>query len=211
MFDDEELHDLIGAIYEAAFASEHWGPILRRIKAATGSHHGQIYFGNPHASVQELAGNPCGLLCFEHDDLSLEDFVSVLQKCQDPTVQPPYAGFFDSAPLYRTTVGCDYLSIAAYKKTDFYHQVGTVIGFIHFVACVTERKNGQVDSFSFFRANEAASYGQNELKLLDIFVPHIRRALSLHRELQLVEVPGHGAANLDRCLEQRGCSDQPSR
>jgi DNA-binding CsgD family transcriptional regulator len=198
MFDDEELHDLIGGIYEAASSSEYWGPVVRRIKAATGSYHGQIFFGNPYASVEELAGNPLGLLSFEHDDLSLTDFVHVLQKCQDPTAQPPYAGFFETAPLCRTVYGSDYLSLSAYKKTDFYHQLGKLIGFIHVIACVTARKNGQVDSISFYRANETASYELNELRLLDILVPHIRRSLSLHRELQFVDTQ---AAALQRSID----------
>ena len=66
--DDEDIHDLIGVIYEAASAPERWGDIVRKIRLATHSHFGMLWLGNPNCSVEEFAANQGNFLAFEHAD-----------------------------------------------------------------------------------------------------------------------------------------------
>ena len=183
--DDEEVRDLIGAIYEAASAPERWGDIVRKIRLATHSHFGMLWLGNPNCSVEEFAANQGNFLAFEHENFSsLSDFEGFVLRRQDPSLTEPYAQLAHRVPLRRAVVGHEFVPIDEFKKTEFYHQVAAPAGNVHLLGSIMSRRNGRIDAITFYRPDKAWNYGPEELRLIDVFIPHIRRSLSLYKELQ---------------------------
>ena len=183
--DDEDIHDLIGVIYEAASAPERWGDIVRKIRLATHSHFGMLWLGNPNCSVEEFAANQGNFLAFEHENFSsLSDFEGFVLRRQDPSLTEPYAQLAHRVPLRRAVVGHEFVPIDEFKKTEFYHQVAAPAGNVHLLGSIMSRRNGRIDAITFYRPDKAWNYGPAELRLIDVFIPHIRRSLSLYKELQ---------------------------
>ena len=72
--DDEEVRDLIGAIYEAASAPEQWGAIVRKIKMATRSHFGMLWFGIQTPLLKSLRSIKVTFSPSSTQNFSLSDF-----------------------------------------------------------------------------------------------------------------------------------------
>jgi DNA-binding CsgD family transcriptional regulator len=187
MMTDEGIHELIGAIYEAASAPEQWPCIVRRLSAATESKIGQLWFGNGYSTVEEFAARRSCFLAFECTDLSLVDFQDFVGRNLDPSVTYPYGQLSHLYPLSRTVIGNDFIPIDDYRKSDHFFQMGKPLGFVHSIASIVSRQYGGETSISFYRAEEAPGYAERERLLLDVFVPHIRRALGLYRKLNSID------------------------
>ena len=184
---NEDIHSLIGAIYEAASAPEQWPCIIRRLSAATESSIGQLWFGNGYSTVEEFAARRSGFLAFECADLSLVDFQDFVRRNLDPSVTYPYGQLSHLYPLCRTIIGDDFIPITDYRKSDHYQQMGRPLGFVHPIASIISRQDAEETSISFYRTDEAPSYGEKERLLLDVFAPHIRRSLGLYRKLKSID------------------------
>ena len=186
--DDKQIRDVIGAIYEAASAPERWGGIVRNIRLATHSRFGMLWFGNPNCSVEEFAANQGDFLAFEHADLSLSDFEDFVLRSQDPSLTEPYAEIAHRVPLGRAVVGHELVPIDEFRKTEFYHQVAGPAGNVHLLGAIMARRNGRIDAITFYRPDQARNYGREEQRLMDVFIPHIRRSLNLYNKLQKADV-----------------------
>ena len=181
--DDDDIHDLIGAIYEAACAPEKWGPIIRKVREVTESKMGMLWLGNPNISVEEFSTNQGDFLAYEHADLSLADFQEFVRTCQDPSVTEPYAEIAHRVPLGRAVVGHEYVPIDEFKKSEFYHRVAQPVGTVHQLGSIMARRSGRIDTVVFYRESEAPNYDRSDQRLLATLVPHFGRALNLSKRL----------------------------
>ena len=180
---DDDVHDLIGEIYEAATAPQQWGAIIHKIRRATHSRHGMLWLGNPNVSVEEFSAHPGDFLAFEHSDLSLADFQEFVRTCQAPSVTEPYAQVARRVPLGQVVIGSQFVPIDQYKRSEFYHQVSRPLGVVHQLGSIMARRNGRIDAVSFYRPVEAPNYEPRDERLLAALLPHIVRALNLHKRL----------------------------
>ena len=183
---NEDIHALIGDIYEAASAPQQWGPVVQRIKVSTNSNFGKLWFVSPRYNALEFATSPGDFLAFEHPELSLSDFGDLVRSFPDPTsFTEPYAEVVHKVPPGRVMNGHELVPIDEFRRSEWFHLLGKPFGMVHTIGVIMEQQKGRADALTLFRADDAPNYGRHEQRLLNVLLPHIRRSLSLSGQLGL--------------------------
>ena len=186
--DDEGIYDVIGAIYEAASAPELRGPVIRRMKLATSSNFGKLWFGSPNYNALEFATSCDDFLAFEHSEISLSDLGDLVRACPDPSsFTEPYAVSvrLKRVPLCQVMNGHELVPIDEFRKSEWFHLLGKPFGMVHTIGAIMEPQNDRIGGLTFYRADHEPNYGRDEQRLLSIFLPHVRRSLNLYGRLQV--------------------------
>jgi PAS domain S-box-containing protein len=183
--DNDGIQDLIGAIYEAPVEPEQWTYVVRRLKSETRSHFAHLWMGSIHAKAKDFLASPDQYLAFEHDRLSFSEVAACGRSLQDPSVTDPVISKQSEIPVGRAFLGCEIVPDSEYKRSNYYQEFARKVDAFKVLASLMIREGGSIDTISFFRPETHSPYTKREKKLLDVFIPHITRALDLQNRLHV--------------------------
>ena len=186
--DDDRIHELIGIIYDAALDPRHWTTVVDQLKSATKSHQGHLWSGTIHDDVRTLLSERDQYLAFEHDGFSFDEFKAVSDRIgPDARLTDPHLDRAHQAPEGKASLGRELVPLDDLRASDYYNEFGRRFDNFHMLGSVMIRNKKAVSALGFFRSERDALYGDNEKRLLDLFLPHIRRSLNLSGHLQLTD------------------------
>jgi DNA-binding CsgD family transcriptional regulator len=165
---DDQLLELIAAVYDAALESERWPEALRRIGASMAGSSGILAVHPMSGGVQwaMIAGlDPASLPTYA-DDFSSADTNPYFQMCQRVALGEPIPAENISAPV-------------AVEQTEFYRTILAPQRLHYSVVLTLLRDESRVAAAAFLRSAIAGPFGQEELALLRALAPHLQRALKL--------------------------------
>ncbi len=183
-----ELVKLVGEIYESAGDRTRWPTFLASFRQATGAAAVHILiddFTNRTALVTEWIG---------HDP----KFISLYQEyyaSRDVWVRgrPP--------PTGQTVLGQRLIADEELTKTEFYADFLRPQGNFHVVAgCIFREQTTAVD-IAALRPKRRGPFGEEEEGLLRALMPHLQRAVQIHRRLAAAQLTSSALAeSMDRLL-----------
>lgn len=188
--DDAVVWRLVGAIYDAAGGAAPWTAVLETVcdlLGATGAH----------------------LLHFDHRQLQTS--VAVAART-DPDALDAYGRHFHRLDPWGTrvkpgafaaetvVVGASLVSFENVRRSEFYAGLGRRYGISRSLIGVIEAPSANRSAIiSVNRGDAAEEFDGEAARLIGALVPHLRRALALHRRLAVVRAENDGlAAALDR-------------
>ena len=182
--DDDAIHDLIGTIYDAALAPAKWAIVVNRLKMATRSHHAHLWLGNIHDKISNFVLERNKYLAFEDGGLSIEDLSKIGKSMEDASITDPHLQHMDRVRLGKAQLGCEIVPLDEFERSAFYNEFGKQVGMCQVLASIVSRRDDSVDAITFFRSVKDAPFTVNDVRLLDIFIPHIRRSMQFDMKLQ---------------------------
>lgn len=114
--------------------------------------------------------------------------------CQLPIESfPPYANYYGAIdPWFRSGTnrvagmvasGSSFCPPSAFRETEFYNDFLRKYDFFYQCGVTLENSNGNRTVLSLLRTNRQPDFLDSDIRLLIDLVPHLRRALSLHRKM----------------------------
>jgi len=189
--DDETIHELIGTIYEAPVEPRHWELVVRRLRVATGSCEGHLYRHTIQDNVGTYTSTSLNLhRAFDHERLSISDFHRIGNRVHDPSIADPHLQRFHPSMAGEAFFDCELVSIDEYKRSAFYNEFARPLDCLHGLIVVMMHEEGPLYHLAFHRSESDPSYEDEDKRLLNLFVPHIRRSLNLHNMLQAARAQG---------------------
>ena len=185
--DDSRIHDLVGNIYDAALDARLWTQVVDQLKAATKSRHGHLWSGNVHDDVQKLMSERNRYLAFEDDYFSFSEFKAATVQLEGSGILDPHLNRQHQAPEGRANLGRDLVPLRELQASDYYNEFGRHFGIFQMLGSVMIRNQEAISALGFFRSEQDALYSDTEKRLLDTLLPHVRRSLNLHGQLQMQE------------------------
>ena len=168
------IDDLVGAIYDAAVDPTLWQPALVRVSDALSA---------------------IGTLYLSYDLQRPERSVAVLGRL-DPDLtrsylirhsrSSPWAKMRQVMPVGQVVSVDAYVPAAQLIRTEFYHDILRPQRILHCGAACLARDAQRFVGFSIFRAAEAGPTEDQELRLLSVLAPHIKRATQINQRLGTV-------------------------
>jgi DNA-binding CsgD family transcriptional regulator len=170
--EDEQVHGLIDAVYAAALEPERWPSFLSAYaRAVDGTWTGFHYFN----SDGSIAGTR---LFVNSDPEALADYDRYYGKVNAFRIYGR-ARIRDDVPQ----LGDQMCPMNLLRRTEYYsdfvhkHDVTQVMGG------TALRDNGVLVRLSTFRSERQASFGRSEIAATTALLPHLQRAMQLHRRL----------------------------
>jgi len=182
--DDETIHDLIGTIYEAPLDPRQWGLVANRLKGVTKSHHAHVGEVTVHDNVRAFLSSRDRYLAFENDKLTFSEIAAIAEGLQDPFVTHPGLLRHNQCPEGKAFLVREVLPLDELKRSPFYNEFGAKIGIFEMLMAFFICRAGVFHAISLMRSERDPLYDDNEVRLLNVFVPHIRRSLELHGRLR---------------------------
>ena len=183
--DDDRIHGLIGTIYDAALDPGRWVDVIGKLKAITKSRHGHLWCGSIHDDMQTLLSEPNHYFAFDNDDYSFAAFKDVSDQLHGSPIREPHLEHVPRIPEGRASLGRETVPLAVMKASDYYNEFGRHFALFQMLGAVMIRNKEDVSAIGLYRSEQDALYTEKEKKLLDLFLPHIRRSLNLFGRLQL--------------------------
>jgi len=188
MYSERTALDLISAIYDAAGDPQLWPPCL-----------------------EKLADTVSGL-CATLLSVDVECQRGSLQASArvDPADQKTYDEYYGAVdhwllraqPLLKTgfvltsELYCPGVELA---RTEFYNDFLRNLNIFHNLGGVIFHEKSLVCAITSYRSKAAGVFGDDEISLLQLLMPHLQRAIQLHRRIVGLETRSQAAADaLDR-------------
>jgi DNA-binding CsgD family transcriptional regulator/PAS domain-containing protein len=196
---EDGLVRLVGQIYESAGDRTQWPAFLASFRAATRA-------AAVHIAIDDHA----------NDKGVVTEFLG-----HDPRFLSMYAEYYSSRdvwvrgrprlPTGETVLGQRLIRDEDLAKTEFYGDFLRPQGQFHVVAgCIFRERTTAVD-IAALRSKRQGAFGAQEEGLLRALMPHLQRAVQIHRRLAAAEVTGRSLAEaMDRLpygvilLDERG-------
>lgn len=189
MYSSDAVHELIRHIYLAGVDASRWPAFLDLFTRTIDSPSGFLSFIDTRhggASTSIAVGLSNETLRLYRDRYAAMD---------------PFAhGTAALGPLRPGFIGLsqDLISEQELEKTDFYQEFGRDHGFIGGIICVLYAGENSLSSVLGANRRPGRLFGEPEVELLKILLPHFRTALQIQRELELTSQAGQAAlATLD--------------
>jgi DNA-binding CsgD family transcriptional regulator/PAS domain-containing protein len=182
--DENGIQELIGAIYEAPLEPQQWTYVVKRLKSETRSRFAHSWTGTVSDTVGDYIDSPDHYLAFEHDRLSFSEVAACGRNIQASSLQDPHLRRAGQAPIGRAFLMSDLVPTDELKRSAYYHEFGRNVDACHGLNSIIIREGGFIHTVTFFRPETNSPYTKRDKKLLDVFIPHIARALDLQNRLQ---------------------------
>lgn len=186
--DDRELLALIDLAYDAATGADAWPALLQGLARAVGCDVAGL-------NVQDLKGGPARL---QH------------QIGADPSWTARYETYFAPRNIF-LAARPDLIFSGAIRngeaivpdqqamRTEYFNDFLRPLGILHAVGMVPFKTGRVASLLSLMRRIGAPSFAESDFSLLARFMPHLQRAISIHRRLETVDLARTAAADaLDR-------------
>lgn len=166
---DDDLHDLIDAIYDLVFEPGLTQTVLRRMCALTDSEIGVLAF---HTDTG-----------VERDELFRVDpyWRSVFYAFQH---QNPYLQRRDLAAAGTAVLGAQLVPDDEVRRLDIYHQAFRPAGAVHLLGVVFANEPGVFGEISLWRPEAREHHGPRELEIANVLARHLRRAFKIACHVQ---------------------------
>lgn len=182
------LSELIGQIYEAAIEPAKWEAFLKRAAELFGSHTANIHF----------------------QDTSSLAVASVLN--MDPVFMDAYRDHFGAMnPFMKRTdvqqegrayVRRELIDTESLVRTEFYNDWARPQGFHDFVCGTMVRRGPMAGNITFWRRATADPCDEQEIRTLQLLMPHLVRAMQIHRKLAGLERKCEALCNATEAMHQ---------
>ena len=182
--DDDRIHQLIGVIYDAALDPQHWVEVVGELKAITKSRHGHLWCGGVHDDMQALTSEPHQYLAFDNDSFPFAAFKSLSDQLDGSPIREPHLQHATRVPEGKASLGRDIVPPNELKSSDYYNEFACHFGLFQMLGAVMMRNREAVSAIGLFRSEQDPLYSEKEQRLLDLFLPHVRRSLNLFGRLQ---------------------------
>jgi DNA-binding CsgD family transcriptional regulator len=166
-----ELSELIGCIYDAASDQTLWGVFLERLGRKTNSLAASMIMHNSQRA-EYTASSSWG---FEASDLQ-----SYQERYGALDVWAPEAYLKPSGYICASETLC---SLPALERSEFYNDFFRQLSIKHGMFGLVANQAGALAAVSVFRDPHAGQFLGSQLKILELLVPHIQRAFSIHFKL----------------------------
>ena len=185
---DRELLALIDLAYDAATQPDAWPALLEGLARAVGCDVAGL-------NVQDLRGGPA----------SVQHQIGV-----DPHWTSRYETYFAPRNIF-LAARPDLTFSGAIRngeaivpdrqamRTEYFNDFLRPLGILHAIGMVPFRTDRVASLLSIMRRIGAPSFADSDFSLLERFMPHLQRAISIHRRLEAVDLARTAAADaLDR-------------
>ena len=108
----------------------------------------------------------------------------------DPWARAPAVRRFSSGSV---AVGEQLVTNAEMKRTSFYHEFGRHHDVVRCITGTIEITEGRVSVLSVNRSEKSRAFGPEQTALLSALMPHLQRALQIHRRLAASEALADGS------------------
>lgn len=182
MRSERELSDLIGAIYEAAVDSTSWLGVLDRVGDAAG-----------HASVALVTTEDFDTVVdawlVRQDPACLE---ARLEGYSRPDSNRALRAFMELPPL-RVVSRRGFLTDREFEADPCFQTVLLAQGLYHANIATLYRVGPLLSAFGVYRPRRFGDFESDETARLERIVPHLARALRIHRHLAADRIDRHRA------------------
>ena len=186
--DDRALLTLIDLAYDAATHADAWPALLEGLARGVSCDAAGL-------NVQDLGGGPARL---QH------------QIGADPSWTERYETYFAPRNIF-LAARPDLIFSGAVRngeaivpdrqamRTEYFNDFLRPLGILHAIGMVPFRTGRIASLLSLMRRIGAPSFAESDFSLLERFMPHLQRAISIHRRLEAVDLARTAAADaLDR-------------
>jgi PAS domain-containing protein len=170
---ERELTDCVGTIYEAAASNDDWLQAGERIRRLLEARRGALFLEDKRGGLRNVLAAPDpGEAAYAAHFGSLNPYAA--RAARD----------FAAARVHHVgtaKVGAELVPDEIFLRSEYYfdfarryerrHMVGGVLG------------TSQVVPMGFFRGDDADPFGEREVRLLEVLLPHVQRALELRARL----------------------------
>jgi DNA-binding CsgD family transcriptional regulator len=166
-----ELSELIGCIYDAASDQRLWPVFLERLGRMTHSLATTMMMHNARRA-EYFASSSWG---FDARDMQLyQDRYGALDVWASEAYSKPTGHVCASETL---------CSLAALERSEFYNDLMRRLSVKHAMFGLVANQAGALATVSLFRDPHAGEFLEPQLKILELLVPHVQRAFSIHFNL----------------------------
>lgn len=191
--DETVLLDLVGRIYEAAAELDRWPGFMEAFGRVVDASGVVLWLHDFADGSANFDGSGNSLACFTGFD---------------PEAVASYAAHYSHVNVWaqnedKLCSGSVVTSAMLYPdadlvRTEYYNDWLKPQGLFHALGGVVVKKETLAVKFSALRSSRRGMYSENELALYRLLMPHLQRAVSLHRHLAHTRLPGQAAvASLD--------------
>ncbi len=175
MISERILSELIGLIYQAAVDPKEWTVFLNRGSQIFQAHCATIHF-------QDTASSTCGFnVALNMDRRDVERYVEHFAALN------PYMKRIDVQEEGRAYVRNELLDTASLVQSEFYNDWAEPQNLFDFVAGTMFRRGPVAGNVTFWRSESAEACGKKETYALQLLLPHLVRAIQIHRRIGGVE------------------------
>jgi DNA-binding CsgD family transcriptional regulator/PAS domain-containing protein len=173
--DQQQLSDLISAVYDAAIEASLWESAIERIAGFVGGSGGGLFckdVGVPHASIPYRTG-----------------FQTPLPVALFQQIYPAAEGHF-LGDLEQPIATTDLMSFGELAESELYRQWAEPQGLVDFLSAVVDRTTISAAIFGVFRHERNGVVDDQARRQMRLIAPHIRRAVLIGRmfEFKAAEV-----------------------
>jgi DNA-binding CsgD family transcriptional regulator/PAS domain-containing protein len=180
--------DLVGRVYEASADVRQWPAFLEAFAEATGSA-GTVIWLHDFADASAVMGTSgVSFACdvgFEPGRLD--------RYAEHFTFTNPWMKSIDALPEGGTANSSDVYPDSQLRRTEFYGDWLKPQGLAHALGGPVLKRGTVVSMFSFLREEHRGPFGAEEDALLEVLMPHLRRACLLHQRLARFRAERAGA------------------
>lgn len=170
--------DLVGKVYEAAAESQRWPLFLAAFAKATGSEGTVLWLHNLTDSSARMHGADISFAC---DVGFAPGFIA--SYAQHYTRLNPWVRSFDALPEGSTAHSSAIYPDTHLRRSEYYADWLRPQGLAYALGGPILKRGNVVSMFSFLRAEGRGSYSEVEVRLMQLLMPHLRRACLLHQRL----------------------------
>jgi len=187
----DDVHDLIGAIYDAALDPSLWPDVVGRAGRFVGGQVASIFSKSPIAGGGHV-------LCQSGIDphycrLYFEKYVKL-----DPATTGQYF-----AEIGQPIAVSDLMAQDDLRETRFYQEWAAPQGMVDFISAVIDKSATTAALFGVFRYEGDGLFDDEARARMRLIAPHIRRAVLVGR---LIDVKSSEAAHFAGVLDRMPCS-----
>jgi DNA-binding CsgD family transcriptional regulator/PAS domain-containing protein len=172
-YDNQQLSDLIGDIYDAVLDQSLWPDILRRSASFVGGSGAALFSKDAAAQLGDV-----------HHDIGIDPFYKQLYYDKYLTLDPATTGHI-FAELEEPMATGDFMSYDEFLETRFYKEWVRPQGLVDFVTSVLDKSATGVAMFGVFRHERNGAVDAEARRRMRLIVPHIRRAVLICRMFDL--------------------------
>src|SRR5262245_28245385 len=185
---ERELITLIDLVYDAATQREHWPAVLEGLAARLGCHAVGI-------NLQDMARGWASLHSQIGGDPSLRERYETYYAPRNIFLHARPDLTFSGAIRNGEAIVPDRQAM----QTEYFNDFLRPLGVLHAIGMVPFRTGSVIALVSLMRPIGAPSFTEADFALLERLMPHLQRAISLHRRLEAVDLARAAAGEaLDR-------------
>jgi len=179
----QSFQKVLDAIYEAATDPALWPGFLEQFNDATDSSVTTLHLHDLNSSVVDPFGGAVG--CDEQLQREYIEYYAsrnvYMERCP-PLMRTGFVG-----------VGAQAMPLSEVKRTEYFNGWLRRVGALDAMSACLFREDNVLAKLDFLRPIDAPGYGPTDVAFTTRLLPHLQRALAIHRRLRSAELQRSGA------------------